>query len=98
MMYKKALLVGLLLLGASNVNAGSSDLRYMKRLLIVCKYRAQWALEDCSRNVEGLGASVARVAFSVYGWFKGFTVRLLEGACAVPALLLREGGYLLSGY
>jgi len=97
-MYKKVLLVGLLLGSVGSSRCASSDMRYINRALITCKYQLMWGAEDCGYRLGSMARSMGNVVFSICMWMKGFLTRLIEDLCSMPAVALRECGYLLSGY
>lgn len=75
-MYKKALLLGLLFLVPAASKCSSSDFRYVKRALIVCKYKIKWALEDCDKKVGHLTEIIGRSIVEFGSWLKKVPLRL----------------------
>ena len=73
-------------------------MRYINRTLISCRYKLQWGAEDCYYKLDGVVQGMSNVAFSICMWMKAFLMRLVEGLCSVPAVVLRECDYLISGY
>jgi len=89
---KKIILVVACLLGHQSLFANTVTLKgcvdHPDRMALICAYKMQWFVEDCTTTLKGFFSRSGTVVSKAYTTTKGYVEQAFEVTCKVVAYIL----------